>query len=1166
MKKVLAAALVVALVATSHGADGVPAYELPAGFAAPRLDHALEEASRLAVATILDPASPGDAADAARILAGIGRGAVPDAVKALAGASWYARAEIFSALAEIDAPEATPLFVAACRDPAFSVREAAVAALGKTGDARGAAALIERSAQATEPAWRVRIAAATALRRGVLRGVVERPAGEAALVALLGDPDDDARRAALRELGPLAAEAALPALLALFEDPLTTAGDRTLALAALRAFRTPHEDLIAALRRGFLSGGDASESDEAGRALLALRGLAALDDDEVSAALVHRLHESEHAALRDGLARIGKPAAPWLRARALEIARRIGAGREKHEWTSFDELLDTLVQADEAAALEFAAEILGGPEADGFDRETRLAVLRKVELAFAPRLAMPLRALFDSRPGGDLRPDLLRAIVASGGDDLAARLDRALADARPVRAAALQLLGRRPDLPAGPGLVALAREAADLDERCAALETLSRRAPDEAARIAAPLLDDPHAVIRSKAVTVLSASRDPADFDRLLGRLAREDGADAPPPKPADAPRVRPSDITPSERASGQTATRRTLARALLGALRTNGAARARAVLLKYAAQDPDAVVREAAASKLAGLVTPADGPAIVAMEAAEPDVNTRRELLRLLATFPGLPAAAARFDKLVADPRTRGDALALLAEPASRAVPAALDAGVVARDWSEEERRLALVILERAERGPGVDALASIVAGASTMDLCGEAARALAARREPEAVRGLVSLLGQVTDADRLAEVVQALGARGAPEAEAPLLALFDAARERAFAVRYSSDPAVELYRRCAEAVAEFGSDKTGDALVAHLLDVRLARSGARFCNAGGSFVTEEAAAVAIVRTLVAALARRDEPNCRRLVAARLAAIGSTGRDFLLPETYAAAVARYLRDPLAYGLPARPRPAAASELWSLVARAAPRLSECDLSAYEALDDQFGQDGRYRDAAQALRAFTAVSDVENAARPREDRLLETCRVAVRTAQALFAEGRRDEALAQARSLRAPDPASAELAYRQGWCLARTQQADAEAREALLFAAAQDDKDPRIHFQLAWIAERTDGPEQALRSYDQAIVLDRNRSEERTAEDSAYAAETRHEHGAYSYWYARALRAAGRDAAAADFLARAVSLDDRCAAQAAADPAFAGWDRLAAAAEQGLAKIRRGALR
>jgi len=246
--------------------------------------------------------------------------------------------------------------------------------------------------------------------------------------------------------------------------------------------------------------------------------------------------------------------------------------------------------------------------------------------------------------------------------------------------------------------------------------------------------------------------------------------------------------------------------------------------------------------------------------------------------------------------------------------------------------------------------------------------------------------------------------------------------------------------------------------------------------------------------------------------------------------------------------------------------RAAPRLSECDLAAYEALDEQYGQSGRYREAADALRAAAALSDIENAARPREDRLLEASRAGVRTAQALFAEGKREDALALARKLREPDPASAELAYRQGWCLARIGQAGAEARDALLFAAAQDEKDPRIHFQLAWIAESNDGPQRALRSYEQAIVLDRNRSEERTAEDSAYAAETRHEHGAYSYWFARALRASGRDAAAADFLARAVSLDDRCASQAAADPAFAGWDRLAAATEQGLAKIRRGALR
>lgn len=1167
MSRALAPALFLLLAAATAraGDSAAPVYEMPDGLAAPAIDSRLDEAARAAVAAILDPASPSDADDAVRLLAGLGRAALPHVVGGLTGASWCSRAALVGAVSEMDEPGVTPLLVTACRDPAFAVREAAVAGLGKTGDAAGAAALAERAAPSSEPAWRVRAAAARAIRRAVLRGAMDRALGESSLTGMLADADEDVRRAALREIAPLAAAGALPAILAIFEDPLTSSPDRTLALAALRTYRAPTPELLAALRRGFLAGEDEREAVEAGRALLAMRGVAALDDEEVSRAVVYRLHEAEHVALREGLARLGRLVAPWLRARALDLAGRIASARETHAKTAFDEILDTLIQVDEAAGLALVTEFLAGPAADSYDREVRLAALRKVEFVFAPRMRAELRALLDSKAGSDLRSDVLRAIVASGGDDLAAILDAALGDPK-SRFAALELLDRRADLAAGPKLRAMAAGAPDPKERRAAIETLSRRDPAAAARIAADLLGDARAAMREKAIDVLSASREPADFERLLARLAKEDGSDPPPPRPA-AGEGEQEGTTPSEHSTGLNHTRRKLVCALLSALKTAGGERARTVLLRVAESDTDGVVRETAVKQLQGLALASDAPKLVALLAAEPDQNARREILRALARLGTAPEAVARLDALVADPRSRAETLRLLAEAKSSVVTERMTPGLTDPAWNDDERRDALVALDRAGRAPSVAALAALLADARTNELCGEAAHVLATREDPAAGPVLIGFLGTVSQPERLASIVDALAERGDPEAEAPLIALFDALRERAFAARLAVDPSLDLYRRCADAVADFGSERTGESLVAHLLDPRLARAAAECCREdGGAFFPIEAAPVSIVRTLAAAFARLDDATCSRLLASRLAASAATGADLQLPEAYVAGVARYLHHPLAHDLPARPRPAAALHLWRQTIHNAPRMSAFDLLARQESDDELGQERRYVEAAATLRGLVALADVEDASRSRETRLVEAARIAVRTAQALAADGRRDEALAVARAVRAPDPASGELAYRQAWCLARIGGVETEARDLLREAAAQDDKDARIHFQIAWLTEGIDGAERSLRDYDQAVRLDRKRVEERSGDDAAGGSDAPYETAAYAYWYARALRSAGRDDWAHGYLAAAVALDDRLAAQAIADAAFKGWDRLEAAVGEGLTKIRRGALR
>jgi HEAT repeat protein len=1157
------------LFSVARADDAVPTYAEPAGFAAPALAGPVDAAARRAVATILDPPSAEDVDDAVRLLAGVGPAAISHVVRGLAGAGWSARASLFAAVAEMDAVDATPLLAAACRDPSFAVREAAVVGLGKTGDARGAAALLACATPESEPVWRVRAAATAALRRAVLRRTMDRSAGETALARLLVDSDDDVRRAALREIAPLAVDAALPAVLDVFSDPATTSSDRTLALTALRAYRSPKPELLAALRRGFLTGDDASEACEAGRALLAVRGLDVLADEEVAAAVIHRLNESDHEALRDGLARIGRPVAPWLREQALVVASRIAVGKDTPQGTPFEELLDTLIQVDESAGLAFVKELLAGKDAETFHRETRLEALRKVELVFAPRMRAELRAIYDAKLS-DLAPEILAAIVASGGGDLAERLDAALAgpDKR-LRTAALSLLDHRSDIPVGPRLLALAAEAADSDVRMSALKTLSLRDPERAAVLAAALLDAPSAEMRSRAITLLSASREPKDFDRLVARLAVEDGADAPAAKPAagGTSSTTPAPVTPSEHATGRAQIRRSRLKELVNAVAMTGGERARPVLLRVVETDPDGAVRETAATKLLELATAADAPKLLAVEANEPDPLARGALRRTLAALPDSPDASTFFEKLVASPQSRADALKILAEPPSRVVPDALASGLAGREWTDDERRNALAALLRADRAPDAAGLAAIALDARTLELCVEASRALAERKSPDAARELLGLLGKMEKPERLAAVVEALGKLGAPEAEAPLLDLFSKWRERAFAAEKSSDPAVDLYRRCADAVADFGSARTGESIAEHLLDPRLVHSAARCAViAQGPFQPEEAAPVAIVQSLVAAFARRDDAACGRLLGARLDALASDARDVSLPEGFCAGVARYFEDPLAYGLPAQPRPAAALLLWRLVLKSAPRMSEFDEMAWQALDEHLGERRRWREAADALRGGRALADVENAARSREERWVEDARIATRDALAAAADGRDADALAAARALRAPDATNAELAFRKAFCLIRLGRADAEAKSDLLFAAAQDDKDARLLFYLGWVAERMDDARGALASYGRAVALDHKRVEQRPSEELTGYRGVVHDVAAYPYWYARALRAAGRDVDAFDQLVAAVKLDDRLAADALADSAFFGWDKLDAAVADGLARIRGGSRR
>ncbi len=1148
-----------------------PPYTLPPAVEVPELPARRSAAVAAAVATLLDPLDAADAAEAQRLLAGTGTAALPAIVGALdptggpstaaAAASWHARAALMGAVAEMDAPEATPLLVAAANDPSYAVREAAVVGLGKTGDARAAAALIALSDAASEPVWRVRAALASALRRAALRGVMTRADAEAALARLVSDEDPDVRRAALHEIAPLAGDAALPTLLEIFDDSDAPWDDRRLALEALRSYRVATPALLDALRRAFIESSAIQEAVRAGDTLLLLRGRAALDDDGISAAVLRHLADKARDEMRTAIARLGPDVVPWLTDQTMYVAGRIAAGRADHQSSAFGDLLDTLVQVDEAAGIDLLRAVLTGPEAEALHRETRLAALRKVEYAFAPRMRQELRALFAGRAGADLRAEALSAIVASGGDDVAAVLDDALAHReRRVRRTALELLTQHSKLAAGPNLRAMARDTLDPDERAAALEALSRREPAEAAAIAASLLDHAAAQMREKAISILSASEESSHFDALLRRLESEEGQDV---EPAAQPHEDPAPgaTTPSSTEDAQGRTRRKLRRALLQALRVAGAEKAKPVLLRVARDDVDPTVREVAVRALRGIAGAEDAAALLALGETESDAAVRREALRTVATLGDAPAAVARFEALVADAESRGDALSLLREPIASVVPPSLVAGLVAEDWDDEQKESALIALDRAGRAPPAAELAAIARAAKTIELFAEAAQVLSGIDDDGATAALVALLREVDDRERLAQVVQAIGRRGAPEATPALLDLFTAARAPAFASRWSTDPAIELYRECAGALGLLRTQDAGRALAAHLLDAQLARAAARHSVAeNGPFHPVESAPVTLVRALVSALAHFDEASCSALIGAQVSALAEDGRDLRIDEGYLEGVARYLSQPMAHDLPARRRPAAASVLFRAVTRNAPRHTALDMSAWFAISTQRYEEGAYREALAAQVAHVGLADVEHAMRPENERLWERGRIGMLEARALAAEGRAAQALERARSIRESDPSSRDLAYWQGVALSRLPGTQREALETFRAALAQDASDASTQLQTAMMLDATDGPGAALPHLEEALRLDKKRVSDAAGEYQRTRRGRAHAAAAYPYHLARALRALGRDDAAAARLHDAVALDDRAAGWARVDAAFAGWSDLEAVVQDALASI------
>jgi HEAT repeat protein len=1101
-----------------------------------------------AIATLIDPPSPEDAQDAARTLARAGEQALLQVDAALEGASWYARAALVGAVAEMESPEANDLLVPAARDRSFAVREAAAVGLGKIGVRESVTLLLELGDPQREPVWRVRAAASTALRRAVLRGLLAPERAEPVLVAQLADADPDARRAALRAVVPLGLPGALPHVLAIFDDPESDTVDRALALAALRLYRDRPDAVLPALRRGLLETDEAEQAAAAGAALLDLGGAAVLADEQVAHAVLRQLGDAGAPALRAALGRLGPDAVPWLAESARALARRIAQRRVEHQGSPLELVVEALLEIRREEAFTFLRDVAVGPEAEVMAPATRRFALRKIQLLFAPRLAAELRTAFDSHAGDGVRRALLLAIEASGGDDLAQRLDAALAhEDGEARWAAVDLLKRRPDLSAGPVLVRLAADGATPARlREHALEALARRDPGAAADVARELAAHGHADVRQAAAELLARAGRESDAELVRERLAAEDGKDSRTPRPEAEEN---GAVTPSSPHIERNRRRR-VRRALLSALQACLGEGSRDELLATLGDEEDAVLRETAARLLRPLARDADDVALLAALDAEENPSARRELLATLATLGGSERVRDRFEAMLASSGRRWDALMLLRSEDSRVRPRGLEKALDAREWNDEEREVALVLLERDGRTPPPERLIALAQEARSKALAVEALRLVAETAGERAGPLLAGLLDATDDPEKIALAVEQIGALRFRPAVPALVDILDAWRSPALRASLSSEPALEVYRRAAVALGRCGTTDAGDALARHLLDPEVARAVVPYSATGnGPFKPAGAPPVRAVRAVVSALSHLPPGELRRLIRERLDALAATGDDARLAEEYVDGIARYLRDPGAYNLPQRRRPTAALPLMEQVLRTAPRLSPLDVEMQRYVAEQLENEKRFDEAVAAHERATALADVEEAWRSPERRLAERGKHELLRALARHAAGDRDAATAVLDAIREPDPTSGALAYYQGYGRAKIGLPDGAAREALRQTVTVDEAHARAHLWLGWVTESLDGASASLGHYAEALRLDRKRVRDAGGRYLTHRRGKVHRWSSYPYWYARALARAGDDALAQDLLHEAIVRDDRMATQALSDPAFERWDEL-----------------
>jgi HEAT repeat protein/tetratricopeptide (TPR) repeat protein len=1008
-------------------APAPPRYALPEGWAPARpLAGDLQAAAARAVTGMTTPSDPFAAREGWRVLAGLGPGAAPAAVEALGKATWFGRALLVRALGSMEDPGLVPVLVEAARDPAWAVREAGAEGLGLSEGAIPAGLLPRLLA---DPSWRVRAAAVEATRSRALRGALPRDDAARSLLPLAADDDADVRRAALLALADLRSPAGRPILLealrALGPKVQGTEGDQPeepelrTATRLLRGLAAGAGDDPAVL--AYLWGEGADRYDPwhplAGprmREWFRLRG----DEGLKTGGALDRLVEiflyrggtdaDSHLAAEEALLDLGDPAADALLDKVCTPER---ATRATLPYALGRPALELVLRVRTDRAPEILARIL---------RDGRLTYLLRMHAANLGRRACPaalgpvFREVFEAEKGeGGLAANLLHGIAASGGDDVAGRVARALVRNEPdgsppeVRVAAAEVCEARPALRDAAAIrraVAVERDA-DVLEKILPLAA-GVLGPDGPAAVA-PFLRDPRMRVRRAAVAALERAPGATSTRMLTDLLATEAGDDDRlpwyGPKGPDAQQK--EEIAEIRRANAGS-----VKEAAVTTLRFAAGAEAPA-LLRGLLDDGDPFVRDAAARNLVTLGDDGAADALAKRIAREEDPGLRDRFLTSLAAIGGGRADEA-FEGFLAgdDEALRQSALEALAGESARArAPRGARLRLEDREAGPSERLSAIPALGRGG-GPGaVEILGGILLATKEGEERRAALQALGMTRDPAAVKTVAALLpsGDVEPLDpdgreTVDLAIETLGELRAEAAAAPLASLLARALPRALAGGGGAEGARARQRAslCIGALGKCGGPTALDALTAAAFHPGFSRAA-------------EAATADPLRLrpprrederwrprlpdeirdlgtgLAVSLSRWKDADLVPALQRRLAALAPDGRVYALAEEWILWLAEALGTP-PERLPNRPRWFSKVLLLRQALVNPPRLSEADAAAARDLFVHESQvASEYGAAGRALGAWRTALRVQDPVQAdRDERLMEELGAVVVAAEAL----------------------------------------------------------------------------------------------------------------------------------------------------------------------------------
>ncbi|MHC4470350.1 MAG: HEAT repeat domain-containing protein, partial [Planctomycetota bacterium] len=507
-------ALVLLLVGTAVGGEqAVPDYRLPEELRGTVGDH--PEVVARAVLEITE-GKGGPSSEATKVLAGLGRAAVPAVVRALPEASWFARSLLMASLAESGVPEVGPLLVTGAHDPSWAVREMAAVGLGRVP---GPEVEDELHSLLADPSWRVRRAAAESLRRQVTRGRCDRPRAVAALLRLTGDRDHDVRLAALVELGRLEADEGREVFLSGFrgEDDQI----REACFKALTHLTGSNEDLVAAMAEA-LGRSDDEVFIEAAEKYADLTGPRILEDANHVHRLLMQLQRGSHRVAKV-FEKAGPASVPILLDHLRSFYRSPTRVPARDLGRTVLDLVEKLLKEDAAPVL---AEVLANWQEAPAARRHAVVLARRYH---ARTLAGTFKDLYRKEGYSDIRASLLQAIAAADAPDLDEFLrDAILSGNSGLQKRAYRILKEREEIDVDDAVIqALQSERDDYTVAGRWLSILVSRKNPAALEQAATLLRRPHPNLRLEGADWLRAFRDPDKVLPLLAEaLRKEDGRD----------------------------------------------------------------------------------------------------------------------------------------------------------------------------------------------------------------------------------------------------------------------------------------------------------------------------------------------------------------------------------------------------------------------------------------------------------------------------------------------------------------------------------------------------------------------------------------------------------------------------------------------------------------